>query len=378
MNKKKQLLAGCRKVTLADVCEVTRGKPITAKSVTRGDIPVIAGGRTPAYYHNEANRPANTITVSGSGAYAGFVNYFDAPIFASDCSTVRSLNESDVATKFVYYFLVANQQLIYDKKRGAAQPHIYPSDLVDMRLPLPPPEKQKEILALLNRQMTAVEKARLAAEEKTAAARLLPSALLREVFAYSENDKLPDGWRLSPMGEVADMIFGQSPPSAYYSRIPNGMPFFQGKADFGKDKPVPRVWCTKPIRIASPGDILLSIRAPVGPTIVTDIECCIGRGLCALRPKKKILHRDFLLLYLRAAESQLAAMGQGSTFHSIGKNALVAFHIPLPPVKEQRHIASLLNRQMASVETARLAAEEELRAINALPAALLREVFGVE
>ena len=191
----------------------------------------------------------------------------------------------------------------------------------------------------------------------------------------NKKKQLPDGWRLSSLGEVADMVFGQSPPSAYYSGIPNGMPFFQGKADFGKDKPVPRVWCTKPIRIASPGDILLSIRAPVGPTIVTDIECCIGRGLCALRPKKKILHRDFLLFYLRAAESQLAAMGQGSTFHSIGKNALVAFHIPLPPVKEQRHIASLLDRQMATVEKARLAAEEKVAAARLLPSALLREVF---
>lgn len=370
MNKKKQLLAGCRKVKLADACEVTRGKPITAKSVTRGDIPVIAGGRTPAYYHNEANRPANTITVSGSGAYAGFVNYFDAPIFASDCSTVRSLNESEVATKFVYYFLVANQQLIYDKKRGAAQPHIYPSDLVDMHLPLPPPATQKEILALLNRQMAAVEKARLAAEEKTAAARLLPSALLREVFTYSENDKLPDGWRWAKLAEVCDILNSIRIPVKKADRISGPYPYYgaTGIVDYVDSY----LFDEKLILVGEDG---AKWGRGENSAFIVEGKCWVNNHAHVLRAKKQVIPE-----YLAFALTDMDMLPHitGTTVPKLNQQKLREIRVAISPLTEQARIVSLLNRQMTAVETARLAAEEELRAINALPASLLREVFGVE
>ena len=78
------------KFQLSQICEVKKGQSITKKKITKGTIPVIAGGQQPAYYHNEPNRTGQTITVSASGAYAGFINFFEEPIFASDCSTIKS------------------------------------------------------------------------------------------------------------------------------------------------------------------------------------------------------------------------------------------------------------------------------------------------
>ena len=85
------------------------------------------------------------------------------------------------------------------------------------------------------------------------------------------------------LNDVCEVIAGQSPPSSTYNQDGNGVPFFQGKADFGELNPTVRYWCSEPKRLAKPNDILFSLRAPVGPTNVNNIEACIGRGLAAIR-----------------------------------------------------------------------------------------------
>ncbi len=90
---------------LGKVCDVVRGTTITQKDTTHGVVPVVAGGLQPTYFHTTSNRPSDTITISGSGANAGYVNFYDIPIFASDCSTVRPKDASQLNVRFVYYFL---------------------------------------------------------------------------------------------------------------------------------------------------------------------------------------------------------------------------------------------------------------------------------
>jgi type I restriction enzyme S subunit len=85
--------------------------------------------------------------------------------------------------------------------------------------------------------------------------------------------------------DVAEIIAGQSPKSEFYNENGEGVPFFQGKADFGEDYPTVTTWCTKPKKMAKEGDMLFSVRAPVGPTNIAKVDCCIGRGLSAIRPK---------------------------------------------------------------------------------------------
>src|SRR5208337_2692307 len=127
---------------------------------------------------------------------------------------------------------------------------------------------------------------------------------------------LPDGWRWVKLGKVCEIIAGQSPPGSTYRTMPEGLPFFQGKADFGLLNPVPRVWCVDPNKIALPGDILISVRAPVGPTNVADVKCCIGRGLAAIRCEHNV-DSDFILAALRRFENKLVVKGSGSTFEAI-------------------------------------------------------------
>ena len=157
---------------------------------------------------------------------------------------------------------------------------------------------------------------------------------------------LPASWEWSAIESVAHIEMGQSPRSEHYNRVGNGLAFFQGKADFGPRHPTPRYWCTKPTKIAEPGDILLSIRAPVGPTNVADQQCCIGRGLAALRSLEG-LNREFMLLALKAFESDLASLGFGTTFVAITKKQLTRYGFPLPPHAEQHRIVAKVDELMA-------------------------------
>lgn len=120
-------------VKLGTIAEVLKGKSITKAQTTEGNVKVVAGGTNYAYLHNVANRAANTITISASGANAGFVNFWAEPIFASDCTTVRGKNE--IETLFLYNFLHSIQDQIYYLQKGAAQPHVYPDDIAELLIP---------------------------------------------------------------------------------------------------------------------------------------------------------------------------------------------------------------------------------------------------
>ena len=156
---------------------------------------------------------------------------------------------------------------------------------------------------------------------------------------------IPPTWEWSVIESVAQLEMGQSPRSEHYNKIGNGLAFFQGKADFGTRHPTPRYWCTKPKKIAECGDILMSIRAPVGPTNVADQRCCIGRGLVALRPFEG-LNREFMLLTLNCFQSDLASQGFGTTFQAITKKQLIRYGFPVPPLAEQHRIFAKVDELM--------------------------------
>ena len=145
------------------------------------------------------------------------------------------------------------------------------------------------------------------------------------------------------LDEICVVIAGQSPPSDSYNQDKNGVPFFQGKADFGSLYPTVRYWCNKPTKMSIPNDILFSVRAPVGPTNINNIEACIGRGLSALRCKEDVLEMKYLLHYLRANENKISDLGTGSTFKAITISELKKLQIPLPPLPQQQKIANILD-----------------------------------
>jgi type I restriction enzyme S subunit len=156
---------------------------------------------------------------------------------------------------------------------------------------------------------------------------------------------MSDEWLREPLGEIAEVIMGQSPPSSTYNVDGKGLPFFQGKAEFGDIYPTPVKYCSKPQRIAQPNDILMSVRAPVGPVNLSPSECCIGRGLSAIRGKRHKIDQTYLFYYLRSMESALSKFGQGSTFGAIGRRDVERIEIPHPAsIKVQQRIADILKR----------------------------------
>ena len=176
-------------------------------------------------------------------------------------------------------------------------------------------------------------------------------------------------------GKYTQLIMGQSPAGETYNKEKKGMPFYQGKADFGEFYPTPTVWCDKPKRIALPNDILLSVRAPVGPTNVANEECCIGRGLAIIRCLGGVDYR-YLLLVLRYFEGEISEKGRGGTFDSIGKDEIkkIKFRFPVK-IEDQISFAKELQSQLAHVEAMRQAALKQKEAAKALQSAILREIF---
>ncbi len=163
---------------------------------------------------------------------------------------------------------------------------------------------------------------------------------------------LPNGWVKARLSDFCEIVQGQSPPSSKYNREERGLPFFQGKTDFGSINPVARVWCDGPSKIAEQGDVLISIRAPVGPTNVADQRCAIGRGLAAIRPLDQ-LQTSFVLYAIRFREHELRSVSTGSTFAAISGAQLRGLAIPLPPLSEQGRIVAEIEKQCTRLDKAR-------------------------
>jgi len=180
-------------------------------------------------------------------------------------------------------------------------------------------------------------------------------------------------WPRAHLVKVAEIIMGQSPPGDTYNNHRDGLPFFQGKADFGDRHPTTRKWCSTPNRIAESGDILLSVRAPVGPTNVASERCCIGRGLAAIRAHRSSLDQGYLRLLFQRLEPTLSLRGHGSTFAAIKRREVESLLVPLPPLSEQRRIVEILDQ---ADRLRRLRAEADAKADRILPA-LYRKLFLV-
>ena len=176
---------------------------------------------------------------------------------------------------------------------------------------------------------------------------------------------------MASLSSVAEIILGQSPPSSTYNNRGDGLPFYQGKTDFGFKYPNPRLYCTEPKKTAEAGDILISVRAPVGPTNIAFEKSCIGRGLAAIRAKN--IDPEFLSFNLKYIEPYVASLGTGSTFTAINKHQLADLDVNSSgfDISEQRRIAQVLN-------TVQTAIEQQARLIaltRELKSALMNKLF---
>ena len=176
-----------------------------------------------------------------------------------------------------------------------------------------------------------------------------------------------------PLTEYCTLNMGQSPDSKTYNTQGKGLPFYQGNADFGELHPITRVWCSAPVKVAEDGDILISVRAPIGAMNMAVERCCIGRGLAALTPIRNKCSKKFLYYALQSKVDSLIAQGTGSTFKAIGKKVLETTCIPAYSTIEQEQIAETIGH----IDNTIAARRNQLALLDQLVKSRFIELFGM-
>lgn len=326
-------------VAIMEVCNFRRGSTITKKQTVAGNIPVIAGGQQPAYYHNEANRNPNTITVSSSGAYSGFVGFHSYPIFASDCFTIEPKNEEEVNIKFLFHLLRARQEQIYDFQEGGGQPHVYPKHFEDFEIPLPPLEVQKEIVAEIEGYQKIIDGAKQVVEN------------------YKPTIKINPDWEMVELGEVCKTEYGFTE-----SALDEGDARFIRITDIdsngklkNEDFKFVNYTTTSKKSLVKKGDILVArTGATYGKTMFfnEDYPAIFASFLIRLNfDESKILNKYYWCFaqsqdYINQAERLVTGGGQPQ----FNGNAIVKIIIPVPSISEQQKIISQIEEEQKLVD----------------------------
>lgn len=174
-------------------------------------------------------------------------------------------------------------------------------------------------------------------------------------------------WETKKLGDVADVIMGQSPLSEFYNNEGVGLPLIQGNADIKNRKTIIRTYTSFYSKQAEKGDMILTVRAPVGEIAKASFNCSIGRGVCAIQ-----YSNDYLFYYLMFKENSWSQFSTGSTFDSINSNQLKGFEIKIPKdIQEQQAIAQILSDMDAEIE----ALEQQLQKIQALKQGMMQELL---
>lgn len=182
-------------------------------------------------------------------------------------------------------------------------------------------------------------------------------------------------WEIKKIGSVCRVIAGQSPEGKFYNNNGDGLAFYQGKKEYGeKYIGAPTTWTTKITKVAEEGDILMSVRAPVGPINLATQKICIGRGLASIRVTNQI-DREFLYYFLLKHENEIVG-NTGAVFNSINKTQIEEIEIPLPSLAEQQHIVAVLDEALAKIDKAKNNVEQNLKNAKELYQAYLDNVFG--
>ena len=261
------------------------------------------------------------------------------------------VNESKVDYQYCYYLLISDKITNYlcgqNTNTSGSHKRINPDNFLDINIILPELAEQKRIGKLLSDIDHKIELNRAINQNLEAMAKQLYDYWFVQFDFPNENgrpykssggkmvwnDKLkreiPEGWEDGILIDIANITMGQSPDGSSYNEVGEGILFYQGSTDFGMRFPSVRQYTTAPSRFAKKGDILMSVRAPVGSINIANNDCCIGRGLSAINSKLgSMSHLYYILNDLRIAFDQRNAAG--TTFGSITKEDLYSLHIIIP------------------------------------------------
>jgi type I restriction enzyme S subunit len=269
-------------------------------------------------------------------------------------------NPALVDSRFLYYYFAGPQMVAYIRNRaiGSAVPGINLGILKSLPVPLPPIWTQQRIASILSAYDDLIENntRRIQILEEMA------QAIYREWFVEfrfpghedmrmvdSELGPIPEGWEARKMSGIAKVIMGQSPPSGFYNESGEGLPFHQGVTNFGKHFPTHKAFSTSGDRRAETGDILFSVRAPVGRINVADRHLILGRGLCAIRPSSAVT--TFLLFQLKHLFQTEDIIGSGSIFNAVKRSDMENLPVIWPADEPRTRFEELANPMFSLIKT---------------------------
>ena len=358
---------------LGEICIVRRGTTITKKQTIEGEVPVIGGGTKPTYFHNESNRKANCITISGSGASAGFVNKWDVPIFASDCSTVEPKDNTQLSN-FIYYFLLSQQEYIYKNFRsGAAQPHVYAKDIASLEYPILPIAEQERIVAKLDATFAEIDRAAEWAQIKENEIQKLKASLLN--ISLSSDAVANETLKL---GDLCDVITkGTTPTSVGFKFESDGINFIKVESLTSNNGFIPARFakistdCNDSLKRSQlqKGDILFSIAGALGRTAVVTEDILPANTNQALA----IIRLKFLLYLLNSdtVRAQSERNKGGVAQQNLSLTQLKNYDVYLPSFTEQQQIVARLDTAFNELENANEALKKSKLNYSSLKAAIL-------
>jgi len=298
---------------------------------------------------NTVNINCDDIVLLWDGSNAGEIFKGKTGLLSSTMVKLNLIEKEAFQRIFLYYLLKQKEKFIKAQTKGTGIPHVDGSVFRNLKIVKPPlPEQQKiaEILSIVDEGIQKVDEAIKKTQKlkKGLMQKLFTEGICHKEFKETEIGKIPKEWSISQLGENTNfkLIMGQSPPSSSYNKNKEGIPFLQGNADFGDIYPdVFIIYTMKPSKIAEKGDILISVRAPVGDINLSPQKICIGRGLSAVRVLKG--NNIFYFYWFIKIKNRLEAISKGSTFKAITKNELNNLDIPVVPFSEQQKIAEILS-----------------------------------
>lgn len=362
---------GVKYQELNQISDMKRGTSITKKDVIEGAIPVISGGREPAYYCDKYNREGETITVAGSGAGAGYVQYWDIPIFVCDAFSIQG--HEGVSTKYLYYCLSNKQEYIYSTKKGGGVPHVHISSIENMQIPVPPLPVQREIVRILDNftDLTADLTADLTTEL---------TARRKQYIEYLNiliSKKHFSNYDIVKMGDLFDFRNGLSKGKEFFGK---GIPFIRYTDVYNnrmlhKENISALVECTtaeKQKLNVTRGDVLFTRTSETAEDVgwssvmLDDIGDCVFNGFTIrATPKTKYLLPEYCAYCFSTDEFRqyVASQCAFTTRASLTGKTIAEYELVVPSIEDQKKVISILDRlySLCNDLTSGLPAEIEAR-----------------
>jgi type I restriction enzyme, S subunit len=302
----------------------------------------------------------------GQGKTRGKVAIMGFPASINQACAALSIADS-VSKLFVFHNLSSRYQEIRELSNTGNQENLNSYLIKNILLALPPNKDEQEAIA---QALSDTDALIGSLEQLIAKKRHIKQGAMQELLTGKQ--RLPDfdgEWQVNKLGDVAEIIMGQSPNSSCYNIQGKGLPLIQGNADISNRKTIKRIFTTEITKKGNCGDILMSVRAPVGEISRAIFDVCLGRGVCSIRNGSR---NEFLYHYLIWREPDWVGLSKGSTFDSVNSADVKTFQVFIPvEISEQNAIATILS----DMDTAIAVLEEKLTKTRQLKQGMMHQLL---